>query len=60
MEFKYVVRECDRPFGTPPRWGIFEFGAQRTNNPLYSSNERADMEDLCETMNNEDNQSGAE
>jgi hypothetical protein len=60
MEYKYVVRQCDRPYGAPPLWGIFEFGAQRTNEPKYSSEDRGAMEDLCEQMNNDDNQSGAE
>jgi hypothetical protein len=26
MKYEYVVRECSRPFGTPIRYGVFQFG----------------------------------
>lgn len=60
MEFKYVVRQCDRPYGTPPRWGIFEFGVQDTKKPIYSSESRDEMENVCEQMNNDRKQAGDE
>lgn len=60
MKYEYVVRECSRPFGTPIRYGVFQFGKTNIDGsyvePVRWSEDRDEIENICEQMNTNDDQ----